>query len=146
MTPAASCALVPRGIVQARASFGPAVKNEIRSSSSVAGHDHPVQTRLFQAKGMEVFDPVSGVEGGNLGLDRRRDHHGARAGRGGPGGDRGAEVVAVRRRSLIDVAHIENRLGAQQLQRAELRPLLRRQLERARWPPGLDRRQNPLDQ
>lgn len=71
MTPAASGAVAPTGIVQARASFGPAVRNVDQVQRRELGPGKLRQARLPQAKPGQQFGRLLGRQLGQPGLDLR---------------------------------------------------------------------------
>ena len=78
MAPAASTAVEPSGIGQARTSSGPAVRNEMRPEQPVRQGDHPVQARLGDAELLHEDRRLVGLELAELHLDlgRQRLDHG----------------------------------------------------------------------
>ncbi len=80
----------------------------------VAGADHTVEPGFAEAERSQVFASLLGVgEDGELGFDRRRNHHGIRPLRRGVVGDPAAQLVARSGGSLIDIGDVEDRFGAQ---------------------------------
>ena len=79
ISPAASGAFAPLCTVQARASFGPAVKKVMRPSSAYASVDHAREAGLVEAEIGQERVAFFGGEGRDLRLDRRRDDDRLRA-------------------------------------------------------------------
>ena len=117
ITPAASGAVAPAGIVQARDSLGPAVRNVDRPRASNERPGQLGQAGLAEAKlGKQLGGLVLGqfrqlclglgVEEDRLGrLDQRRQP---------------VAQIAVGKLGVIGVEHIQQRLGRQQLEVAQV--------------------------
>ena len=117
MTPAASGAVAPTGTVQARASFGPAVRYVC--SPSVR---KPTRISWLQAR-LGLADRLQQLAGLLLGqLDQLRLDLGVHEDRLG-GGDQRPQLVEERgvgQLLLVDVEDVEERLGGEQVQLAQL--------------------------
>ena len=75
MVPAAWGAVSPMWMVQARASFGPAVRKVCRPEGLEPDVDQLDQTGLVLAVAGQQLGGVLGIEGGHLGLDLGAHHH-----------------------------------------------------------------------
>ena len=85
----------------------------------VARPDHPVEARLGEADGLQVIGLLALGQDGDLALDFGGNHNSDRALARRPDLHRLRQGVAVGGRGLLDVAHIEHRLGRQESERLE---------------------------
>ncbi len=83
IAPAACGAVAPTRTVQARTSFGPAVKIGLQAQQPVGAADHAVQSRLAQAELGQEFAALGLVQLRDLRLDGRAHRHHHRPVRGG---------------------------------------------------------------
>ena len=126
MRPAASTAVLPARMGQARASVSVAVREADQAEEAMAGVNHAGEAGRIKPERLEEFGLLRRlIEQRDLRLDRSRDHDLLGACRGGMGGDGPAHLVARCRARFIDVADIEHRLRAEQVERREAAPGLR---------------------
>ena len=114
MRPAAACAFCPRRIVQARVSFGPVVKNGIRSSSAYAASVTRSSADASIPRSCRKAAASASGSSRELGLDLGVHGDARGAALGGERLDRGRLLGVAR---VVDVREVERRLGRQEVER-----------------------------